>query len=76
MSENINTENIDDTETEYASVEDLLNMYKTASKVKTLVSTIIIPNIINEKNIIITPELGKKSISVLNDGFCAKQKVN
>ena len=45
MSESINTETINDTESEYASVEDLLNMHRTASKVTTLASTI--PNIIN-----------------------------
>ena len=45
MSESIYTESINDTETEYASVEDLLNMHMTASKVTTLIS--MIPNIIN-----------------------------
>ena len=41
----------DSNETVFASFEDLLNMYRTASNQKTLVSEI--PNIINEKNVII-----------------------
>ena len=45
------SENINDTEsgTKYASVEDQLNMHKSASNETTLISKI--PNIINEKNV-------------------------
>ena len=46
------------TETEYVSVEDPLNMRRTASNDTNLVSEI--PNIINEENVIIAPGQGKK----------------
>ena len=49
------------TEAEYVSVEDLLNMCRTASNDTTLVSEI--PNIINEENVIIAPGQGKKTVS-------------
>ena len=52
MTENINERS----KTEFSSFEDPPNMYRTAS---TLVSEI--PNIINDKNIIIAPGQGKKS---------------
>ena len=54
MTENMN---YNKSETEFASVEDPLNMYKTASKETTLVSEI--PNIINEENVIIASGQGK-----------------
>ena len=54
------TENINGkSETEFASVEDTLNMHRTASNETTLVSDI--PNIINEEDVIIAPEQGKKN---------------
>ena len=43
---------------EYASVEDPLNMHRTASNETNLVSEI--PNIINEENVIAAPGQGKK----------------
>ena len=53
------TENINDrSESKFASVEDPLNMYRTASNEITLVSEI--PNIINDENVIITPGHEKK----------------
>ena len=48
------TENINDrSETEFALVEDPLNMHRTASNEISLVSDI--PNIINDENVIIPP---------------------
>ena len=49
-------ENIIDTEseTEYASVEDPLNMHRPASNETTLISDI--PNILNEERVIIAPQ--------------------
>ena len=58
MNKNINY-NI--SETEFASVEDLLNMYRTTSNETTLVSES--SNIINEENVIIPPEQGKPPAS-------------
>ena len=55
MRESINTESTNDTETGYASVEDTLNMLKTAWNETTLASAI--PNIIN---VIIASGQGKK----------------
>ena len=55
MAENINGRS----ETEFASVEDHLNMHITVSNKTTLLSDI--PNEINEKNVIIAPEQGKKT---------------
>ena len=54
-----NSENRNDTKTECASVEDPLNMHRTASNETTLVSEI--PNIINEENVLIAPGQGKKN---------------
>ena len=68
MNKNINY-NI--SETEFASVEDLLNMYRTTSNETTLVSEI--SNIINEENVIIPPGQGKPPVSTLKDKFCEKQ---
>ena len=56
------SENINDTEIEYASVEVPLNIHKSAANETTLFSEI--PNIINEENIIIAPGLGKETVSV------------
>ena len=62
------TENINDrSETEFALVEDLLNMHRTASNETTLVSQI--PNIINDENVIISPGQRKKIVSILSDEF-------
>ena len=47
-------------ETEFASVEDPLNIHRTASYETTLVSEI--PNIINDKNVIIASGQGKKQL--------------
>ena len=67
------TENMNDTrtETKFASVEDTLNMHRTASNETTLVSEI--PNIINEENVIIAPGQGKIPVSILIDKFCEEQ---
>ena len=63
------TENTNDrSDTEFASVEDHLNMHRTASNKTTLVFQI--PNIINEENVIIAPGQGKTPVSILNDEFC------
>ena len=61
MTENTNERS----ETDFASVEDPLNMYRTASTGAILVSEI--PNIINHQNVIIAPGQGKKPVSVLRD---------
>ena len=54
------TENINDrSETEFASVEDPLNMHRTKSNEKTVVSQM--PNIINEENVITAPEQRNKN---------------
>ena len=47
-------------ETEFASVGDPLNIHRTASYETTLVSEI--PNIINDKNVIIASGQGKKQL--------------
>ena len=52
----------------FASVEDPLNMHRTASNETTLVSEI--PNIINGEHVIIAPGQGKKIFSILRDKFC------
>ena len=66
------TKNINDrSETEFASVEDPLNLYRNASNEANLVSEI--PNIINDENVIIGPGQGKKPASILSDEFCEKQ---
>ena len=58
------TENINDrSETEFASVEDSLNIHRATSNETTLVSEI--PNKISDGNIIIAPGQGKKLASVL-----------
>ena len=65
------TEDMNDrSETEFASVEDLLNMQRIASNERFLVFQI--QNIINDENVIIAPGQGKK-VSVLSDEFCEEQ---
>ena len=68
MTENVNYNR---SETEFASVEDPLNMYGTASNETTLVSEIHI--IINEENVIIAPGQRKIPVSILRDEFCKDQ---
>ena len=58
-------------EPEYASVEDPLNMQRTATNETTLISDI--PNMINEENVIIVPCQGKTPVSILGDKFCEEQ---
>ena len=60
------TENLNDTRsnTELASVEDPLNMHKTASNEITLVSEI--SNIIDEENVIIAPKKEETPVSTLS----------
>ena len=62
MTENVNYIR---SETEFASVEDPPNMYRTALNETTLASEI--PNIINEENVIIAPGQGKIPVSILRD---------
>ena len=64
-------ENVNESESEYASVEDRLNIHRTASKETTLVSAI--PNIVSNQNNIIAPGQGKTPVSVLSDEFCEEQ---
>ena len=64
MTENINYRS----ETEFTSIEDPLNMHRTALNETTLVSEI--PNMINNENVIIVPGQGKKQVSILSDEFC------
>ena len=68
MRENVND---NESETEFASVEDPLNMHRTASSETTLVSEI--PNIIDEENVIIAPAQGKTPVSILSVKFCEEQ---
>ena len=58
-------------EAEYASVDDPLNMHRTATNETTPISEI--PNIINEENVIIAPGQGKSPDSILGDEFCEEQ---
>ena len=54
------TENINDrSETEFALLEDHLNMQRTASNETSVVSEI--PNMINEENVVIAPGQGKRT---------------
>ena len=64
-------ENVNESEKEYASVEDPLDMHRTASNETTLISNI--PNIVSNQNIIIEPGQGKTPVSVLSDKFCEEQ---
>lgn len=63
----IDGEEISDTEneTEYVSVQDPLNMPRTASNEKTLIFKI--PNVINDGNLIFAPGQGKIPVSILRD---------
>ena len=58
-------------EAEYASVDDPLNMHRTATNETTPISEI--PNIINEKNVIIAPGQGNSPDSILGDEFREEQ---
>ena len=58
-------------EAEYASVEDPLNMHRTATNETPLISEI--PNIINEENAIIVQGQGKSPVSSSGDRFCEEQ---
>ena len=67
MAENIN----DRSEIEFATVEDPLNMHRTATYETTLVFEI--PSIINDENVNIVTGQGRKPVSVLSDEFCEEQ---
>lgn len=56
---------MNDTETEYASVEDLLNMHRTISNKTTLISEI--PNVNNEEDVVIALGQRKKPALILID---------
>ena len=47
-------------------------MHRSASNEATLVSEI--PNIIDQKNVIIAPERGKTPFSIFSDEFCEEQQ--
>ena len=66
MTENI----IDRSETEPATVDNSLNIHRTALNKTTLVSEI--PNIINEEMFIITLGQGKKPVPILSEKFCGE----
>ena len=65
------SEVINDTETEYASVEGLLNMHRTVSNITNLISDI--PNINNEEDVIIALGQRKKTASILIDEVYIEQ---
>ena len=52
------SENMNDTEIEYVSVKDPVNIHRSASNDTTLVSEV--PNMVNEENVIIVPAQGIK----------------
>ena len=58
-------------ETEYGSVEDTLSMHRTGSNETAVPSEI--PYTINDKNVIMAPRKGKKSVSILSDEFSEEQ---
>ena len=58
------SENINDTETEYATIEDPLSLHRTSSNATSVISEI--PNIINEENVIIAPGQIKNPVSILS----------
>ena len=62
---------MNDTETEYASVEDLLNMHRTVSNKTTLISEI--PNVNNEEDVIIALGQRKKTALILIDEIYIEQ---
>ena len=65
--------NITDTEieTEYASVEDPLNMNRPVSNETTLISEM--PKTINEERVTIAPRQGKILVSILSDELREEQ---
>ena len=65
------SEVINDTETEYVSVEDLLNLLRTVSNIRNLISEI--QNINNEENVIIALGQRKKTDLILMDEVCIEQ---
>ena len=65
------SENKNDTETDYASVEDPLNMYYSASNEATLVSEI--RNIINEEKFYNYTRARKNTVLIFSDEFCEEQ---
>ena len=65
------SEVINDTETEYASVEDLLNLLRTVSNIRNLISEI--QKINNEKNVIIALGKKKKTDLILMDEVYIEQ---
>ena len=62
---------MNDTETEYASVEDLLNMHRTVSNKTTLISEI--PNVNNEEDVIVALGQRKKPALILTDEIYIEQ---
>ena len=58
-------------EAEYASVEDPLNIHRTATNETILISEI--PNIIDKENVIIAPGQVKTPVSILSDEFFEEQ---
>ena len=58
-------------ETEYVSVEDPLNMHKTASNETAQFSEI--PNIIIDENVTMAPGRGKIPVLIVSDKFCEGQ---
>ena len=53
---------------QYVSVQDPLNMPRTASNEKTLIFKI--PNVINDENLIFAPGQGKIPVLILRDELC------
>ena len=53
---------------QYVSVQDPLNMPRTASNEKTLIFKI--PNVINDENLIFEPGQGKIPVLILRDELC------
>lgn len=65
------SESRNDTETEYVSVEDLLNLLRTVSNIRNLISEI--QNINNEENVIIALGQRKKTDLILMDEVYIEQ---
>ena len=63
-----------ESETEYASDEDRLNMQRNASNETFLIFNI--PNITKEENVIIPPGQGKILVPILSDDFCEEQALH
>ena len=68
-------ENRNDTETEYASVENPLDMHRTASNSIKWDNSCFWDSkyLINEKDTIIAPGQGKKPVSIFSYEFCKDQ---